>query len=341
MNLAANLVSTTLLLCLGAAGQAPSPQSIKSEAQIRAETLMEQSHKLSDIRAKDAPAFRLTASFSFTGKDLATMQGTYTEVWVSHSQWWRETVVSNMRRVEVGSPNRRWLLDSASEFPDPANRVAELMRIFPPANRKFDFESVAEDTNGATTAECAVTKAGSRGEKSAFCFEKKSHALLQRVTPEFRPLNAVNYSCLFAAYRKFGDFLFPREISCFEDKHRKLDLKVLDIVPEPSPEVDLFKAPAGAVELGECLGVSVPPVATSTQEPTFPGFGARSSSVLLSLVVGVDGKPREVKVSRSGGKEFDDLALHAVSHWKFKPSTCDGQPSPVEIGVEVTFNPSP
>ncbi len=339
MNVRSTLISAVLLLPLGAIAQTPAkPEPPKSEAQIRAETLLEQSHKLSDIRSKDAPAFRLTATFSFIGKDLASTQGTYTEVWVSQSQWWRETVVNNLRRVEVGGPNRRWLVDSAPDFPETAGRVPELMKMFPPINQTLEFESVVEDTNGKATGECAITKAGPRGEKSAFCFEKKSHALLQKVSPDVRPMNAVNYSCLYGVYRKFGDFLFPREMSCFEEKHHKLDAKVLDIVAEPSPNADLFKPPPGAVERVECSGISVAPVPISSPPPTFPGTNGQSSSALLSLVVGIDGKPQEVKVRHSGGKDFDDQATRAVSRWKFKPSTCDGQPSPAEINVEVRFD---
>ncbi len=340
MNARATLLSTVLsvLLPLGAVAQAPKPEPPKSEAQIRAEMLLEQSHKLSDIRSKGAPAFRLTATFSFIGKDLASTQGTYTEVWVSQSQWWRETIVSNIRRVEVGGLSRRWLLDSAPDFPDTAGRVSELMTMFPPGNRTFDFESVVEDTAGSATAECAITKAGPKGEKSAFCFEKKSHALLQEVSPDIRPMNSVNYSCLYGVYRKFGEFLFPREMSCFEEKHHKLDAKVLDIVAEPSPNADLFKPPPGSVERSECGGVSVAPVPVSEPSPTFPETKGKASSVGLSLVVGVDGRPQEVKVRRSGGKGFDENAVHAVSRWKFKPSTCDGQPAPVEINVEVNFD---
>ena len=57
------------------------PEPPKSDVQLHAESLMERARKLSDIRSKGAPAFRLKATFSFAGKDLDTLQGTYTEIW--------------------------------------------------------------------------------------------------------------------------------------------------------------------------------------------------------------------------------------------------------------------
>jgi len=62
-------------------------------------------------------------------------------------------------------------------------------------------------------------------------------------------------------------------------------------------------------------------------------------AVVLLLVVDRDGKPQELKVVQSVGKDFDDHALAAVGRWKFRPGTCDGEPIPMEISVEIDFHP--
>jgi TonB family protein len=319
----------------------PKPEPPKSEAQLHAESLLDRAHKLSDIRSKGAPAFRLKATFSFIGQDLNAKEGTYNEVWVSPSQWWRETVIDNLRRVEVGGPNRRWLLDNSPDFPDTATGLPDLVKLFPGSNLHFDFDSVIPDISGNNTAECAITKPGSDGGKFAFCFDKKSGALLQKVSPEIRPKNAVSLTCVYGIFRKFGHFWIPREMACFEEKHRKLEAKVTDIALEPSPDAQLFKPPPGAVERAECQGVAAPPHALSAPEPEFPhGAEDRTASVLLSLVVDINGKPQDLRVRRSGGKDFDDRALTAVGRWRFKAGSCDGEPIPTEINVEARFDPS-
>jgi hypothetical protein len=100
------------------AQESPKPVVEKSGAQIHAEALMAKARHLSDIRAKNAPAFRLKTTFTFIGKDLEKAQGAYTEDWVSDSQWRRETVVKDFHHIEIGTLSRIWTLDSATDFPE-------------------------------------------------------------------------------------------------------------------------------------------------------------------------------------------------------------------------------
>jgi len=60
-------------------------------------------------------------------------------------------------------------------------------------------------------------------------------------------------------------------------------------------------------------------------------------SVLLWLVVGADGLPRDIRVVRSVGLGLDEKALEAVRTWKFQPGLKDGKPVPTQINVEVSF----
>lgn len=58
----------------------------------------------------------------------------------------------------------------------------------------------------------------------------------------------------------------------------------------------------------------------------------------LMLVVGTDGKPRNIRVASSLGMGLDEKAIEAVKQWRFDPSHKDGHPVPVEIAVEVEFH---
>jgi periplasmic protein TonB len=59
---------------------------------------------------------------------------------------------------------------------------------------------------------------------------------------------------------------------------------------------------------------------------------------VLWLVVGPDGRPRDIKVSRTLGLGLDEKAIEAVKQWKFDPAMKDGKPVAVQISVEVTFH---
>jgi protein TonB len=60
-------------------------------------------------------------------------------------------------------------------------------------------------------------------------------------------------------------------------------------------------------------------------------------TVLLWIVVGPDGRPRDVRVQRSLGMGLDEKAIEAVKQWRFVPSMKDGQPVAVQVNVEVSF----
>jgi TonB family protein len=58
---------------------------------------------------------------------------------------------------------------------------------------------------------------------------------------------------------------------------------------------------------------------------------------VLWLIVGPDGKPRDIKVARNLGMGLDEKAIEAVKQWKFEPAMKDGRPVAVQINVEVSF----
>ncbi len=126
------------------------------------------------------------------------------------------------------------------------------MRIFPGNSSKFEFESVADRADLSSPTDCPITKPGTQHERFAFCFEKRSGVLVERVSPELRGGSLFDYSCNYGTFKKFGEFWFPREVACFEDRHKKIEAEVVDLSAESTPSLALFTPPPGAVELGRC-----------------------------------------------------------------------------------------
>jgi TonB family protein len=312
-------------------------RSFTQNVQQRAEALIDHARRLSDIRSPGAPAFRLKATFSFTGTDLDTVQGTYTEVWASDSQWRRETLVKTSKHIEVGGPSKSWLLDNTDDFPQPATQLSSLLDIFPSNSASLVFETIADQGQADPPAECAITKPDAHHLKSVFCFDKQSGVLLEKILPEVRLRNTVNQSRDYGSFRKFGDFWFPRQIETREDRHKQLEVSVVELSAEPSPDPALFTPPPGSVELGRCSDKLQLPVAIFTPDTSLP-FRLDDDSpvvVTLSLVVDTKGKPQNVRVLRPQHKDYEKSALSSVRVWRFKPATCNGEPMPTMINVQV------
>jgi TonB family protein len=87
-------------------------------------------------------------------------------------------------------------------------------------------------------------------------------------------------------------------------------------------------------------GVS-PPRAIYAPEPEFSEEARKAKYqgvCTLGLVVGVDGRPTNIRVLSSLGMGLDEKAIEAVRNWKFEPAMKDGHPVPVEIALEVDFH---
>jgi periplasmic protein TonB len=61
-------------------------------------------------------------------------------------------------------------------------------------------------------------------------------------------------------------------------------------------------------------------------------------TVVLSLIVGADGVPRDIKVARSVGLGLDEKAIETVKTWKFDPGTKDNKPVATYATIEVAFH---
>jgi TonB family protein len=96
-------------------------------------------------------------------------------------------------------------------------------------------------------------------------------------------------------------------------------------------------SPDGTYRVGN--GVTPPKVISKT-DPEYAEearLAKLNGSVLLSLIVGEDGKPRNIRVVRPLGLGLDEKAIEAVNTWQFSPGMKDGMPVPVNASIQVNF----
>lgn len=86
-------------------------------------------------------------------------------------------------------------------------------------------------------------------------------------------------------------------------------------------------------------GVS-PPWVLSKVDPDYTEearLARYQGTVVVSAIIGTDGLAYNMKAVRGLGLGLDEKAIEAISQWKFKPGTKDGQPVPVMATIEVNF----
>ncbi len=78
-----------------------------------------------------------------------------------------------------------------------------------------------------------------------------------------------------------------------------------------------------------------------TPEPAFSEIAQYEEFqgvVLVSVVVGTDGKVHRFRLLRPLGMGLDEKAQSTLQSWRFQPATHNGQPVAVEMNIEIAFD---
>jgi TonB family protein len=108
-------------------------------------------------------------------------------------------------------------------------------------------------------------------------------------------------------------------------------------VPGLQPGPPIPAAGQGVYRIGG--GVSAPRLSFKV-EPRYSDAARQAKvqgTVVLYVVVGEDGVPRDMKVLRSLEPSLDRNAIEAVQQWRFNPGLKDGKPVAVQATIEVNF----
>ena len=63
----------------------------------------------------------------------------------------------------------------------------------------------------------------------------------------------------------------------------------------------------------------------------------REGTCVVDFIVGLDGKPRNIVVTKKLGMGLDEKAIEAVSKWKFEPARTNGRPALTHMSLSLQF----
>jgi len=111
--------------------------------------------------------------------------------------------------------------------------------------------------------------------------------------------------------------------------------------PAPTPDPSSQASPSGESPVCKTGEGVKPPRIVLAPAPKLTGEDKKNDKdkrvAVLSLIVSPEGKPKDIKVTKSLGPDLDKKAIEAVNTWKFDSATKDCKPVAVQINVEVTF----
>lgn len=108
----------------------------------------------------------------------------------------------------------------------------------------------------------------------------------------------------------------------------------------PGPAASEVQPPRRPLTAYRVGGGVIQPAVISKADPVYTEearIARISGTVLLQLVVDVDGQAKNIKVVKSVGFGLDDCAIESILKWQFRPGQKNGSPVPVYATVEINF----
>lgn len=120
--------------------------------------------------------------------------------------------------------------------------------------------------------------------------------------------------------------------------------RLIDFVPDYwkdyllHPNAPVQKRPRSPLTAGK-ESITAPHVISAPEPPFTPEASKirMQGTVILTVVVGENGRVAKVTIVRPLGMGLDDSAARTVRKWKFKPATRKGRPVAVRVRVETAF----
>lgn len=287
-----------------------------------------------DIRLGDTLPFKLAIRIKLLGLQGGDVSGLYARLYESDQKWRAELVIPPYKRAEWGGVGGYWREREAAMEPAPIRELDRLIAyaVVIKQHSEIHFTAAHDGKHQDKPVDIVEGKWMDRADWKYF-FDK-SNGVLLRI--EF-PASRFEYS----DFQPFGNKLFPRRLQAYHRDQLVIDAQVSELTHIENSNPVLYAHASGAELHPTCEGLKWPEP-LQRQDGLMPAsmalrhLSGDAVAVVVTGVVGIDGKFHNSAVSRSAGdKDADERALDVIRSWTFRPAMCGNDPVELEVEMAV------
>jgi TonB family protein len=296
--------------CLGLSGSV----SAKESPEDKGRPLLKAAAAQSLLHPDGHSSAQVKLNFQIRSSSSKAMQGSYSQWFNSAGEWRKDLAVSDYTDIDIGRGSTRWLKRSLDFVPMQAIWAKEIFNNFAQLD---DPDEVIERYFTTSEHHIELRCMDMRREKPTRTLCVNEQGNMARTTTG-------EYIYEYSDFQQVGAKFIPRQVVLKREEQVVLEGTITGEAIDPGDNASLLLPPAGSTERSGCLVPTLPKLAKKTA-PSYPQaarLGNKQGRVGLYALIAADGSTHNLQVIQTAGKELDDAAFDAVSHWQYEPSRC-------------------
>jgi TonB family protein len=326
------LYSILLLVCLAQFASASGGLN-RQEAAARLE------EAISKTNIFELPSFVMKADIQIeAGGKL--VDGTYELLWNGPDQWREGIRVPGYTEVQIGGKGTVWVQRSTDFLPLPIYRL----------HQALGFGSTTASPQSMSLVQPVLTPKDTIGKQhdgkehgdKLTCFEiEDERKISSEVCVDDTHVTLLRTPQMFtdSDFQPVGTKIFPRILIMHRDDHVEARVSVSKLASPAEFPPGAFTPPSGISPQAGCMNPLLPRLVNKVA-PKYPPNARqqyREGTATFDVLIGKDGATQPQQLLKGAGSDFDDSTKSAISHWRYDPAMCGGQPVDVETVLQVNY----
>ena len=255
--------------------------------------------------------------------------------WAAADRWWRKIELGTFEQIDIRNGDKLHTTRNISFTPIPVRELIDLVEFAENPGQLVAKKAKQRAENGIRMTCLQVEQKDSKGKLHEVCLDAVTLDVLSdrwEDSPDERP------RAQYSDYFDFGVHRYPRHLELRQNGGRLVEATVRSLTTT-SFDDNLLVPPQGAIERRECADMT-PAVPVKTQEPYYARSAIENKlagDTTVAMTVQTDGSVANIHLIGSSLRSMDEVALHTLKTWRFKPAMCGTEPIVSDLQVVVKF----